>query len=957
VRKFAPAIAIAAFVLIGRPGLLLAQVTLTFDDLPVGLISTQYGSQGATFNSPLVRDYSQMPGFAHSGKQAVELCFAAEFCTATLNVNFTTGEAHVKVFVGFTSQLSQASPVLLRALDQNGALVGQTTAVLGPSTGPIPVQVPLEVTSSSPNIRQITAGFAASGAFNNGLAFDDLEFDTAGPPPVCTATQPPTVTLSQPHLNTTVQINEFTLQGAVTTAAPLDQAILTVTVPPSSKVSDLLGTIVQPTSAPFGAIRVDESLFPGSNIVTVTARNCRGTGQASTTVTYAPVANGTVVKLLGMEITQATQDTINSVPLIAGKPTVVRLYFSTTGSTNLISAVRGDITGFREGGNVPFLAQSIGTTDIDTSQDVGAKRRDLTKSLNFNLSPDFFGQGLLHFWVVRLNVQGPGGATLKCDGCKNWSASFGPSKPLDLIVAPFHYNFSNLTADAGATLQGGLGWLNNTYPLSGNFPIDTAGINLTLLPMRTTDLVLARDNDRFLFALQEILDNLQSQPGSTVPADAHLLAIIPSGSGGAANMPGNVAYGDVRAIEGTPQPSDAEAYGSIWAQEIAHNFGRMHVSMSHGEMPPVDPNFPYAHGGIGEPGVAIGTEQWNGTPFVLDPGIPASGSKHAHDFMSYGAPNDAQDHTHSWVSPYTYEGLMSSFRPQAQAAVPTVAVPKLVIAGNIDKNGAATLRPFYILNTAFAKGTGAAGDLSVNLVGAAGQNLLTYRFTAHPAENASLYFSEFVPWKAGTKEIVFKRNQTVIAKRVVSAHKPVVRVTSPRNGETWGAKGTVTWEASDADNEALSFTVLYNGGLDAHWVPIATDVTGLSASVDTRLLVGSTKARVRVRATDGVNTTEADSSGTFTVPDNPPLVTILGTANGQVVARQGAVFSGVAYDPTDGILPAGSLHWTSDRDGSLGNGRRLEPTGPLSAGAHVITLTATNSRGGSATAHVNVVAR
>ena len=936
-----------------------AQVLLTFDDLAASPLSTQYQAQGATFNFPLVRDYAPTPGFAHSGTKAIELCFAAEFCKSPLNVNFTAGETHVKVFVGFTSQLSQASPVLLRALDANGALVGQQTAVLGPSTGPIPVQIPLEVTSAAANIRQITVGFASSDAFNNGLVLDDLAFDAAGPPPDCTAPVNPSVTLSQPQLNSTVQINEFMLQGEVTTAAPLDQATLTVTGPGGTKVTNVLGTIVQPTSAPFGAIRVDESLFPGTNTVTLVVHNCHGTSQASTTVTYAPVANGTVIKLLGMEITQATQDLNNGVPLIAGKPTVVRLYFTTTGTTATINNVRGDITGFREGGNTPFLAQSVGTTNVDTSHDLSAKRRDLTQSLNFVLSPDFYQQGLTHFHVERLNVQGPGGANLVCDGCVEWKAGFNRAKPLNLVVVPFQYLHSNLTADPGATLMGGLGYLNNVFPLTGNFPTDTSGINLTILPTRPTSLILPRDNDRMLFALQGILDELLSQSGNMLPTDTHILGLAPSGSGGVANLPGTAAFGDTRALESSTFPaSDPEFYGAIWAQEIAHNFGRRHVSTSHGEMPPSDANFPYPHGGIGEPGLAIGTEGWNGTPFVLDPGLPADGSKHAHDFMSYGQPNDSADHTHSWVSPFTYEGLMSSFPAQGKAASLQAAADKLVINGSINNAGVATLRPFYITNTGFAKGAGGSGALSVTLIDAAGKTLLTYRFDARAVENStSVMFSEFVPWKTATKQIVLKRVQTILAKRAVSANKPTVQVTRPKPGETWGAKAMVTWHAADADNDPLTYTVLYNTGADERWVPIATDVTGLSATVDTALLVGSKKARVRVRATDGVNTTEADSVGTFNVPEHPPLVTILGAANGKVVNRQSAEFTGAAYDPRDGMLPAARLKWTSDRDGVLGSGQHITTTKPLSSGAHVITLTATDNQGQVASKQVTVVAR
>jgi hypothetical protein len=267
-KYIAPVVALG---LLCCPAPSLAQVVLAIDDLPAGF-TNGCPSQGATFNFPIVRDYAETPGFAHSGTKAVELCFAIEFCQTPLNVQFTERQARFKVFVGFTSPLSQPSLVALRALDQNGMLVAEATAVLGPSTAPIPVQVPLEVTSSGRKIQQITVGFASNDAFNNGLVFDDLEFDTEGRSPVCTALLNPEVTLSEPQLNTTVQINEFTLRGMVATAAPLEEATLTVTAPGNTRITNLLGTIIQPTGGPFGAIRVDEALFPGTNTLTVTAR-------------------------------------------------------------------------------------------------------------------------------------------------------------------------------------------------------------------------------------------------------------------------------------------------------------------------------------------------------------------------------------------------------------------------------------------------------------------------------------------------------------------------------------------------------------------------------------------------------------------------------------------------------------------------------------------------------------
>src|SRR5262245_36282961 len=157
-------------------------VMLNFEDLqpPITLLN-QYGSRGVTFNGPQLRDYSQTPGFAHSGTRAIELCFAIEFCTTPLNVAFTTGQRRVRVWVGTTFPTSQATTVVLQARDQNDGLVGQATAVLGPSNSPIPVQTPLAINAPSASIRKLVLMFAAGPtgqAFNNGLVIDDLEFDS-----------------------------------------------------------------------------------------------------------------------------------------------------------------------------------------------------------------------------------------------------------------------------------------------------------------------------------------------------------------------------------------------------------------------------------------------------------------------------------------------------------------------------------------------------------------------------------------------------------------------------------------------------------------------------------------------------------------------------------------------------------------------------------------------------------
>ena len=63
---------------------------IDFENLQPMTVQAQYADLGVTFNGPRLFDYSST-GIARSGSKAIELCFAIEFCTAPLVVNFTAG--------------------------------------------------------------------------------------------------------------------------------------------------------------------------------------------------------------------------------------------------------------------------------------------------------------------------------------------------------------------------------------------------------------------------------------------------------------------------------------------------------------------------------------------------------------------------------------------------------------------------------------------------------------------------------------------------------------------------------------------------------------------------------------------------------------------------------------------------------------------------------------------------
>ena len=64
-------------------------------------------------------------------------------------------------------------------------------------------------------------------------------------------------------------------------------------------------------------------------------------------------------------------------------------------------------------------------------------------------------------------------------------------------------------------------------------------------------------------------------------------------------------------------------------------------------------------------------------------------------------------------------------------------------------------------------------------------------------------------------------------------------------------------------------------------------------------------------------------------------------------------FAGTATDPESGLLPAGSLVWTSSKDGQIGTGSSFTKSN-LSLGSHIITLTATDPQGVIGTAAVAI---
>jgi len=197
--------------------------------------------------------------------------------------------------------------------------------------------------------------------------------------------------------------------------------------------------------------------------------------------------------------------------------------------------------------------------------------------------------------------------------------------------------------------------------------------------------------------------------------------------------------------------------------------------------------------------------------------------------------------------------------------------------------------------------------------------------------------------------VVLKQGDTTLASRWVSAHAPTVTVLAPNGGENVTGPLHISWTASDADGDPLRYVVQYSPDNGATWRALVVNWTDTSFTVDAQnlaVLPGSSQARIRVIASDGVNTAEDQSNAVFTVARKLPQAHILEPTTGsQIEPGSTVVLMGTATDAEDGPLNAASaITWTSSLSGTLGLGSELWVS-TLFTGTHRITLTVRDSDG------------
>jgi hypothetical protein len=654
-----------------------------------------------------------------------------------------------------------------------------------------------------------------------------------------------------------------------------------------------------------------------------------------------------------------TEDCNNAVPLLLNKPTWVRVYVKSNMETDV--GVTGLLKGFyTDGTDLPQLASLLFfIPEGIMARTNGGDRGNSDDTLNFQLPIEWTRQDRI---TLEARIYPTGFDHSTGSDTKRIDVTFRERNPLRVYSWRFRFPGGQVASEADARAA--------TDFMARVYPLNTDAVTITdqsELPTKATTWGgLIHDLQDACYKVKRKCRDPQNPSTCFEDPSVKCYGWVPSGVSitpgfyGYTISPVSVGYVYRDPLNG--QINLAPQY--IMAHEIGHTFSFNNVWVDHVATTrchadaggTFESQFPNNTGSIGEYGF-WGDESAQQV-YAPAPTTPHTGFTNYYDFMSYcGVDNNLQ-----WVSPYTYKYLYEAIGAPSLArtasAITTSTQRYLIASGVISPDDSAILYPFY--HEVYPVGTDdlpGGGPYSIELQDTQGIVLFTRFFDQRaaelPSQGAPVQFFEVLPFPSGTSRILIKRSTTVLREMSPSPNVPQVTVLAPSSGQTVDGMMDIRWTGSDADGELLHYMVEYSADGGNTWRTIGVDLTDTTLVVKADDLPGTTQGKIRVLATDGINTGIGDS-GLFAVARKPPKVYILSPQDRAVIyPGQWLHLSGLAEDREDGLLRDAALVWMLDDVTEMGAGRQLTLFNP-SPGMHTITLTATDSDGNEGTATVSI---
>jgi hypothetical protein len=404
---------------------------------------------------------------------------------------------------------------------------------------------------------------------------------------------------------------------------------------------------------------------------------------AAVAISYSSIPLSTVDYVIpDVQAIQSVQDDTNGVPLVAGRPALIRVFVTANQATGTVPAARLHLYG------ASGLFDSVTVQGPPVQVPLLVDRGNLTTSWNFSLTAAQVIKGLRVDAVVD-----PDDDIGEPDETDNRWPSAGIPLALDvrsvpaftLRLVPVLQSVNHKLGDVTSANKASFADLaTRIYPL--------LQVNVLLRTTYTTSAPVLQSDDgngAWGQVLSEIYTLQQADRGNAT----YYGVVATTYSSGIAGL-GYI--GAPAAIGWDKQPSA----GGVAAHELGHTFGRSHAPCGTSG----DPSYPYPNAEIG----VWGYDQ--GTGSLKDPAG-------FFDLMSYCSP--------VWISDYTYEGVLT-YRA-AGPIVKTAADSGLLIWGRI-RGDSLIIEPAFVIN-APARMPAEGGPYRIRGIASGGGDLFDLSFT------------------------------------------------------------------------------------------------------------------------------------------------------------------------------------------------------------------------------------
>lgn len=681
--------------------------------------------------------------------------------------------------------------------------------------------------------------------------------------------------------------------------------------------------------------------------------------------TNADILPMTNMRIEGLEINQAIQNDGNTVPLIRGKQTVVRLFASSdgediTGVTARLYRLNDD--GFVIDGPLPPINWFRESSFTFVRVRAHADPVDFDNSFNFFLPSSWVDDPTLRLRVELNPFHYPPEPDYSDNTLTTTTYDLEESDRLETHFVLFEYESGGerfrprYEQDYLQTVS----WVRRTFPLATDFggvrdatpgfrPSHRYLFNAELGPAVGNDdprCASLRPDDRGLCAAYIVVCPMLATLRATDwrSSSDYQIGMVVTGPDGLRGT--NCGTGNAVSPTGS-NPLGWDWDGSYADWRTGHRLGQLlgrrypATGNSCGHSAD-DPAFPW-------PDARIGDDTYRGFDMGLA-GLPPIGGPKVypyrwHDMMSYCLSPGV------WISDYTYVGIKNRLASGAGPRLSSAAVTAgayLQLSGVLFPDEQEAILPQVRLWDSL-KTTPIAptpGNYRIRLLKSDGVELAHYDFTPVQGEATdALLISEFVPYTSDTKRVEIAHNPSgeLVWGYDVSANPPVVS-----NVQFVGAPSPLSgivklqWTATDADGDELRYDVLYSEDDDGYYQVVQTGLTEKSAEIDMDELPGTSHGRFKVIANDGLRQGEGESSG-IAVARKAPTITIQSPTDGQTFPFGHRVyFAAEVYDLQDRDVD--NISWTDQTGYELSQVPQFDSDNLL-IGENIITVTATNNAG------------